>query len=101
MPNTYKELLRTTVGTATPSVTLNLTGISGYTDLVLIINGTSSASENVRIQFNSDTGTNYSNTVLYGNGTSALSTRNTSSASLILAALSSTAQSTIITNIMN
>ena len=76
MPNTYTELRRTVLGTATSSVTLDLTGISGYTDLVLIANGsTSTATGNVRIQMNGDTAANYSNTRLLGDGSSASSAR--------------------------
>jgi len=77
MPNTYTELRRTVVGTATPSVTLDLTGISGYTDLVLVgtAQGASGSPQNLLFQLNGDTGTNYSSTWLTGNGTSATSSR--------------------------
>jgi hypothetical protein len=101
MPNTYTELRQTVVGTATSSVTLDLTGISGYTDLVLVGTGTSSTWQNIRIRFNSDTGSNYSNTLIYGDGTSAISSRNASSTALIFATLSNTVQSNFITHIMN
>lgn len=100
MPATYEPIATTTLGSAQSSVTFS--SISGsYTDLVLIGNGFTSADENIRIRFNGDTGTNYSNTLLYGTGSSALSARNTSSTSLILASLSSTATSNFITHIMN
>jgi hypothetical protein len=65
MPNTYTELRQTVVGTATSSVTLDLTGISGYTDLMLVINGIASGDAGCRLQFNGDTGTNYSSTYMY------------------------------------
>lgn len=81
MPNTYTELLKTTVGTATPSVTLDLTGISGYTDLVIVASILPSVSTNQPyIQFNADTGTsttNYSTTSVRGDGSSAASGRHT------------------------
>jgi hypothetical protein len=81
MPNTYTELLKTTVGTATSSVTLDLTGISGYTDLVIVASILPSVSTNQPyIQFNADTGTgttNYSTTSLRGDGSSAASGRHT------------------------
>jgi hypothetical protein len=75
MPNTYTELLRTTVGTATSSVTLSLTGISGYTDLVIVCNGTASANTGLYAQFNGDTANNYSLTVVEGSGSAAVSER--------------------------
>jgi hypothetical protein len=76
MPNTYTELLRTTVGTASTSVTLNLAGISGYTDLVLVADATTvNANGSITLQFNGDTGNNYSYSFLFGNGSSAGSSR--------------------------
>ena len=55
---------------------------STYTDLVLIVNGywTTGGTDGISIsmQFNSDTGTNYSFTTLAGNGSSASSTRQSS-----------------------
>ena len=81
MPNTYTELRKTTVGTATSSVTFDLTGISGYTDLVIVASILPSVSTNQPyIQFNADTGTgttNYSTTSLRGDGSSAASGRHT------------------------
>jgi hypothetical protein len=76
MPNTYTELRQTVVGTATSSVTLDLTGISGYTDLELVGTGTiNTGTESICMRFNSDTGSNYSFTYLIGNGGSAFSGR--------------------------
>jgi len=71
--NTYVALDKVTVGTATPSITF--TSISGaYTDLILIIKATT-LSANYNLRFNGDTGTNYSDTNLWGNGASAVSGR--------------------------
>ena len=71
-----------TIATTTLSTTSSYTFTSipnTYTDLVLVIGSvTFSSGGNPQIQFNSDTATNYSNTDLYGNGTSAGSTRNSS-----------------------
>jgi hypothetical protein len=76
MPNTYTELLRTTVGTATSSVTLDLTGISGYTDLRLVVNGTSTVTGYAfTLGVNGDTGSNYSQTLMSGSGSAAQSAR--------------------------
>jgi hypothetical protein len=83
MPNTYTELLKTTVGTAASSVTLDLTGISGYTDLALVCNAkVTTGTPTIRLQFNSDTGNNYSATILYGDGSAAGSVRVSNQASI-------------------
>lgn len=73
--NTYTQIASTTLGTAASSVTFS--SIAGtYTDLVLICDTkATSGTPNMRLQFNGDTGTNYSSTVLAGNGSSAASTR--------------------------
>jgi hypothetical protein len=76
--NTYVSIATQTLGSATASVTFNSIP-STYTDLVLVVNsGFSSSSRDLRVQINNDTNTNYSGTFLYGNGTSAGSTRDTS-----------------------
>jgi hypothetical protein len=75
MPNTYTELRRTVVGTATSSVTLDLTGISGYTDLILVSVTKSTTGNNTRMTFNNDASALYSNTSLGGTGSSAVSRR--------------------------
>jgi hypothetical protein len=80
MPNTYVALRTETLAVATNTITFNLTGISGYTDLVLVMNAlqTSPSVNQTRIRVGNssiDSGSNYSQTILYGNGTSALSTR--------------------------
>ena len=79
MPNTYVALRTETLVSAASSVTLSLSGISGYTDLVLVIdtrsNTTSSSDTKLYVQFNGDTGSNYSQTFLFGNGSTAGSSR--------------------------
>jgi len=72
MALTYDKLATTTLGSSQASV--NFSSISGsYTDLVLVssILGTTSTSYSPRIQVNSDTGSNYSSTYLYGTGSTA------------------------------
>ncbi len=74
MPITYTPIATYTAPSAQANVTFS--NISGtYTDLVLIITGTVSSEGAVRFQCNGDTSTNYSTTLLYGNGTSPLSGR--------------------------
>jgi len=75
--NTYVALATNTLSSATASVTFS--SISGaYTDLVLVINGKITINAEVPvIEFNADTGANYSFTRLAGNGTTASSARST------------------------
>jgi hypothetical protein len=78
--NTYDELQTTVLTTAAASVTFNLSSITGYTDLVLVtsLKITTGGATNDRLQFNGDAGGNYSNTVLYGTGSTAGSYRSSS-----------------------
>ena len=73
--STYTPLATTTLGSAAASVTFS--SISGaYTDLVLIVNfGTTAAGEVTGLQLNTDTGSNYSMTSIYGNGTGVVTYR--------------------------
>jgi len=73
--STYTPLATTILGSNAASVTFS--SISGaYTDLIMVVNTiTSTASEYMSINLNSDTGSNYSRTRLSGNGTTASSGR--------------------------
>lgn len=101
MPATYEPIATTTLGSAQASV--DLTSIpSTYTDLVLVLNGkyASTADASPALRFNSDTSSNYSETGLDGNGTSASSFRD-SNMTFMPAGSMSADQSTSIFNIMN
>jgi hypothetical protein len=76
MPLTYTPIATNTLGSAAADVTFSSIP-SGYTDLVVVMQTQSTAGSfaNLNIQFNGDTGTNYSRTILFGNGTSAGSGR--------------------------
>lgn len=75
MAVTYEPIASQTLGSSASSV--EFTSISGsFTDLVLVCRTTLNAGGYVhQVQFNSDTGSNYSYTVLWGSGSSAGSTR--------------------------
>ena len=76
MPTTYTPIATQTLGSAASSVTFS--SISGtYTDLRIIYATTASGDAGNYLRFNSDTGSNYSRTGLYGNGSSAGSNRDT------------------------
>lgn len=76
--STYTPIYSTTLGSSQASLTL--TSFSGYTDLVLVcsVQGASTGIDNrLVMQFNSDTGSNYSGTALLSNtaASTAVSTR--------------------------
>jgi hypothetical protein len=72
---TYEPIA--TISTTSSSHTFN--SIPGtYTDLLLVINSKNQSTSNLRLRFNSDTGTNYSDTLLFGFGSSFYSTRDIS-----------------------
>lgn len=77
--NTYEALRTTTLSSAASSVTLNLSGITGYTDLVIVATPKHATQlTDFTCRFNSDTSGNakYSATMLKGDGSSASSYRN-------------------------
>jgi hypothetical protein len=83
--NTYVALATTTLGSSATSVTFS--SISGaYTDLVLVTSSKKdvATAANEAIRFNSDTGSNYSYTILTGTGSVAQSGRATSTTSIAL-----------------
>jgi hypothetical protein len=84
MAVTYEPIATTTLGSATSTITFN--SVSGsYTDLRLVVVPISGGStNNMSITFNNDTGTNYSATRIYADGTSVSSARNTNQSSIIL-----------------
>jgi len=80
--STYIKIATNTLGSATNTVTFSSISAS-YTDLVLVINyATSASTGNALLRFNSDTGSNYSETALIGNGTSDTSDRESSVTSI-------------------
>lgn len=101
--STYTPIATTTLGSA--ATTIDFTSISGsYTDLVLVLsyaqNGGTARWVTARV--NSDSGTNYSNTRIEGNGTSASSGRDSTQSSAGLHfTVNNTAQSNCIINFQN
>ena len=103
--NTYVALRTETVAVATGTVTFDLTGISGYTDLVIVINGVGATGTTFPwMRFNGLSTNIYSDSALYGNGTSADSNRRTANSRGYLAEnvqLPITQIGNILVNIMN
>jgi len=100
--STYTPIATQTLGSAAASVTFSSIP-QGYTDLILVCNiAQSSGNNSLRYRFNGDTGSNYSDTYLYGNGTSALSGRDTSQTSgTIYVTGSTTIEANYIVQFMN
>jgi hypothetical protein len=76
MPATYEPIATTTLGSAAATITFSSIA-SSWTDLRLVLIGTSSAGGSGYCRFNSDSGTNYSITYLRGDGSTASSVRST------------------------
>ena len=81
MAATYEPIATTTLSSTASDV--SFTSISGsYTDLVLIATIKATSTFNVRMQFNSDTGSNYSFTYVLGDGSGTESGRSSNAVSL-------------------
>jgi hypothetical protein len=68
--NTYVALRTEVLTSATSSVTFSLSGIAGYTDLVIVSSIQSARAaqlDSLAVRFNGDTGNNYSYTFLFAN----------------------------------
>jgi hypothetical protein len=104
--STYTPIATTTLGSAASSYTFSSIP-STYTDLIIVANGTSSAASNVDMQFNSDTGTNYSWTTLYarsegaGNPASARGSNQTTAQINLYTAWTSSYRTNAIIHIQN
>jgi len=105
MASTYTPIATQTLGSNATSVTFSSIP-STYTDLVLISScAVTGGASSVYFRFNGDTATNYSNTYLYGNGSTAGSGRG-SNATYGISAYFATPSATLggsvnILNVMN
>lgn len=79
--NTYVALATQTLSSATTTVTFSSIP-QGYTDLFFVANVSGSGPQYARYRFNGDTGSNYSFTVITGDGSSATSSRAASQSGL-------------------
>ena len=100
--STYTPIASQTLGSAASSVTFSSIP-QGYTDLVLVIQGTHTSTGNnwIGLQYNGDTGTTYSSTVVRGDGSSATSSRNTNDNYAGRSIITSAQQSNAIYQIQN
>ena len=104
--STYTSIATQTLSSAAATVTFSSIP-QGYTDLVLILSvGCTASTLDLRMRLNGDTGSNYSQTVVYGTGSAAGSTRQSNQDKLSLGyygAVTSVAneRTATITQIMN
>lgn len=98
MPKTYEPIATTTLGSAAADITFSSIP-NTYTDLVLVISTGSNTATNRTLygQFNADTGSNYSATLLNGDGSAAASSRASNSTFMYLAAALGTGSSLGVT----
>jgi hypothetical protein len=73
MPATYEPIATLTGNSSATSLTFSSIPQT-YTDLVIVCNSGSVGAANIQLQFNGDTGGNYSATILYGIGSGAPAT---------------------------
>ena len=97
--STYTPIASITLASAASEVTFS--GIpQNYTDLVVVIGGSQSVATNVNMRLNGDTGNNYSDTQMNGNGSVASSGRNSNQPYFWFGVMG-TDQSTALFHIMN
>lgn len=98
MASTYEPIATTTLSSAAASITFSSIP-STYTDLRVVLSSINSNTANMYLQFNSDTGTNYSRTYLYGDGSAAGSGRNTNLGNFALGPWNGTTTYPILTTV--
>jgi hypothetical protein len=80
MAATYEPIATTTLGSAASSITFSSIPAT-YSDIRLVLTAKdATGSGYVKLTFNNDTGTNYSRTLIYGDGSAAGSASNTNQA---------------------
>lgn len=97
---TFEPLATTTLGSAAASITFSSIS-SAYTDLRVVITGSSATAGVIAIQFNSDTGSNYSRTYIYGYGAGQGSGRDSNQTSIVGPNINSTYPSLITMDVFS
>ena len=100
MAQTYTPIATYTVPSAQASYTFTSIPAT-YTDLIMVINGGLSALDQLNLQLNSDTTTNYSYTYIRGDGTSTTSSRGSSGTEIVIGNLTTGLDSVNITQLQN
>lgn len=101
MATTYEPIATYTMPSAAASYTFSSIS-SAYTDLLLVSMPLTTATAVIQVRLNGDSGSNYSNTYLQGDGTSATSSRSSNDSAMPIAYSSATTTPyTVLTNFMN
>ena len=98
--NTYEAIATNTTTALAASVTFSSIP-STYTDLILVCEGVGTGDAYPYIQFNGDTGTNYSSTQTFGDGVSVTSSRRSNDSKIDLVIWRTTGRNNIVANVMN
>jgi malate synthase len=103
MTVTYEKVASYTVASSGSISTFTLSSIPAtYTDLVLICISEATPGPEIWMRLNSDTGSNYSRTLVTGNGTSSISNRTSNATKVFLNdGVTANVASNQIVNIMN
>lgn len=95
LPSTMTQIATVTIsGSSTASFTF-FSIPQGYTDLIVVKEGSQTGGSNTGLRYNSDSASNYSATYMYGTGSSAASGRDTSTTQMIFDYVPTTGQRTM------
>lgn len=97
---TYEPIATQTVAVATSSITFSSIAAT-YTDLRVVLTGTVLVAGGVAIRFNSDSGSNYSRTVLFGDGSTAGTARSSNQTQFVIANINSSSPSLVTCDVFS
>lgn len=99
MPSTYEPIATNSPSGGTSTVTFSSIPAT-YTDLIVVLSGSTGGADTIGLRFNSDSGSNYSYTQVFGDGSSAGSVRATNETFSRVGPMYNS-QSITIANVMN
>ena len=100
MAATYEPIASTTLASDSASLTLSSIPAT-YTDLRLVLTGAAAAGNAICLQLNSDTSTNYSWTLMYGDGSGAYSLRGSNDSHARVGSISTGGPHLAVADLMN
>jgi hypothetical protein len=101
MPRTYEPIASNTIGSG-GAASFTFSSIPAtYTDLRVVVVDQFTNNYNMGLRFNSDSGSNYSDTQIYGTGSAAASARQTSQTSMFLGYTGTSAPNVTIFDVMS
>lgn len=95
LPSTMTPIAtQTIVGSSTTSITFSYLP-QQYTDLIIVKDGSQTGGSNTGLRYNGDSGSNYSVTHIYGNGSAVGSGRDTSTTQMVFDFVTTTGNKTM------